>query len=874
MQKRLTAARPFIRFASTAAWMTVALCLLCAGSALAQVTVYDDVLQNSFQNFSYGGGSDFASTAQFHGGQKSIALTGINYNAISFARAGQPVSTADSPVVTFWVHGGASGGQQLRIYFQLNNVVLVNQELDTYISGGAIVAGAWRQVTLNAANAPFNVASYDRIDIQSDIAGPQPVLYIDDVTLQPPGAAPAAPIMSIEHDVTVASLVSDRFTWNDASGYPRVAVLAHNDVAPLLSGPRGGALREFRYRLPNGATRIADVTTYGNGGYAGFGYVVSHASRSTCVGDDSPLGAYVGGTWTRVFEGRHHAIFRFTQNYPRNCSTTPPQVRAMPVVIDWVFSTGRDNPLWATTFHVDQATPSAPVNTFWDDSRAPYGELNIDGQGALDISGVAWGDRFKFFSTAAPVTLGSSWTWNVANTVPWVKLWIDGPLNGSNYADATMGIVQTQTLTQQDAAGGRDPDIGADMRAFWNKTSANGAAGPGYLMPDPNYWPYQANGFSIGPALSSNNARLTWRTQYGFLGQQSYAVNDNVNVTAPGYPKKSYSTWIVLGTHTSGAVESQLAQVETIQSLNLTSTIGSVVASGPAGIDRADSSVYVPPGYNHVYGALAFTASGNHLAANISVGNGTLKKPMLIVGNYTGGAPVFTLGGVTLTADADYFASPRTATSELWVTLNRDLTGPANQIDITSAAGGGVPTAPTGLNAGAITSTRIDLAWIPTAGAQSYEVDRKAPAGAFVQIGSPASPSYSDLTAFANTSYLYRVRAVNASGASASSVSDLATTVVFTDPALSGLSIKAVHLSQLRTAVDAVRSLAGMGAAVVTDPATAGTIVRAVHLTELRSALDAARSALSLGNSAYTDAALAGVTCRSVHFQELRDLTQ
>ena len=43
------------------------------------------------------------------------------------------------------------------------------------------------------------------------------------------------------------------------------------------------------------------------------------------------------GHWQRVFEGRHHAIFRFTQNYPRNC---PSFARTIPVTIDWMFSTG------------------------------------------------------------------------------------------------------------------------------------------------------------------------------------------------------------------------------------------------------------------------------------------------------------------------------------------------------------------------------------------------------------------------------------------------------------------------------------------------------------------------------------------------------
>ena len=166
--------------------------------------------------------------------------------------------------------------------------------------------------------------------------------------------AQVAPIQ-IEHDVTVDSELSDRFTWMDSSSKTRVAVLAHNDIAPF-NGSYGGALRQFQYQMPNGSTRVANVTTYGNSGYSGFGYIVDHSNAGRCVGDDSPLGFAIPGTWQRIFEGRHHVIFRFQQNYPRNC---PDQTRYIPVTYDWIFSTGRDNPVYGITY--DVATAAQPT---------------------------------------------------------------------------------------------------------------------------------------------------------------------------------------------------------------------------------------------------------------------------------------------------------------------------------------------------------------------------------------------------------------------------------------------------------------------------------------------------------------------------------
>jgi hypothetical protein len=181
------------------------------------------------------------------------------------------------------------------------------------------------------------------------------------------------------------------------------------------------------------------------------------------------------------------------------------------------------------------------------------------------------------------------------------------------------------------------------------------------------------------------------------------------------------------------------------------------------------------------------------------------------------------------------------------------------------------PPTPTGVTAGAITNTRVDVSWSTVAGA-TYQIDRQVAGSGFSQIGTSATNSYSDTTASADSAYLYRVRAVNAGGASPSSAADLATTVIFIDnPLTAGTLVKAVHLSQLRTAVNTVRLLAGLGSGSYTGSATPGTVIGAIHITELRSFLDAARGALGLSTGGYSDASLTGVAVKAVHSQELRD---
>ena len=184
-----------------------------------------------------------------------------------------------------------------------------------------------------------------------------------------------------------------------------------------------------------------------------------------------------------------------------------------------------------------------------------------------------------------------------------------------------------------------------------------------------------------------------------------------------------------------------------------------------------------------------------------------------------------------------------------------------------------VPTAPTGVSATATTTTSVRITWNLVAVATSYEIYRKTPGGAFVLIGTSLTNAYTDNTTAANTAYLYRIRAINAGGSSPDSSADLATTVIFSnDPLQPGVTlIRAVHLAELRTAVNAVRSLAGLAPATFTDSAIPGVVIKAIHITELRTALNAALTALGRSTPVYTNTIAPGSIVRAVDFQEIRN---
>lgn len=187
--------------------------------------------------------------------------------------------------------------------------------------------------------------------------------------------------------------------------------------------------------------------------------------------------------------------------------------------------------------------------------------------------------------------------------------------------------------------------------------------------------------------------------------------------------------------------------------------------------------------------------------------------------------------------------------------------------------------APTGLMATATSGTSVALTWTapPTGSIASYQVERSQSInGPFSTLSpNPTTTSFTDSTATNGIAYLYRVRAIYTTGGySDYSNKDLATTIIFTDDPLivAGTRVKSLHVTELRQAVEAVRSTAALSPASWTDPAPSGIQIKAVHLQELRTSLDQARSALGLTATSYTDPTLMAGTTRikKAHFDELR----
>ena len=295
--------------------------------------------------------------------------------------------------------------------------------------------------------------------------------------------------------------------------------------------------------------------------------------------------------------------------------------------------------------------------------------------------------------------------------------------------------------------------------------------------------------------------------------------------------------------------ELELATGEQLLDHYAVSATTSVAANTPFNVTVTAQDVLNVTAIN---GTRTVTMSGTNLVFDAN-GDGT----------FNDASKALTNGILTISAKAT-----ADGTTSVTATDAFTKTGTSATITVTTT---GVPAA---LTATANSATQVSVTWNAVSGATSYEVFRATVHGSYSLLTTTGSTGILDAVS-ANTTYLYRVRAIGSS-VSAFSSTDAATTVVFTDATLtSATAIKAAHVMELRTAVNAMRVAAGLGAATFTDASLTGVAVKAVHLTELRNALDAARAAIGLTALSYTDPTLtAGVVAKTAHVTELRGGTQ
>ncbi len=265
--------------------------------------------------------------------------------------------------------------------------------------------------------------------------------------------------------------------------------------------------------------------------------------------------------------------------------------------------------------------------------------------------------------------------------------------------------------------------------------------------------------------------------------------------------------------------------------------------------------------------SVTFTATVSSATSGTISGTVTFKDGSTTIGSGTisGGVATFTTSSLSTgshSVTAEYGGNVNfngSTSSTLTQTVNPASFGPPPFIAATATG-----------------TSSVTVSWSTVSGAASYRVYRATSvSGVFAPIGEVAATVFNDGGRSANTTYLYKVSAVASGSESTLSATDAATTLVFTDASLTGVIAKAVHITELQTAVNAMRA-AGNLSAFTFSAVTTGATIRLSHLIELRTHLNAARAAIGLPAISYTDPSpVAGsTTIKAAHITELRAGTQ
>jgi hypothetical protein len=214
-------------------------------------TVYDDALQNGWENWSWSA-TDLNSTDYLHSGSHSVKVT---YTAAyqGFYLHHAAFSTSPYSSLTFWINGGATNGRNINVQALLNDTAQAGVPLNSYISGGSVAANAWRQVTIPlSALGAASAANMTGFWLQDGSGGAQPAFYVDDISLT---AAAPPPVVHLSADAansvrTVDSRVFGVNTaiWDSALNTSGTIALLQASKPGVLRFPGGSSSDSYHWQ--------------------------------------------------------------------------------------------------------------------------------------------------------------------------------------------------------------------------------------------------------------------------------------------------------------------------------------------------------------------------------------------------------------------------------------------------------------------------------------------------------------------------------------------------------------------------------------------------------------------------------------------------
>ena len=434
----------------------------------------------------------------------------------------------------------------------------------------------------------------------------------------------------------------DVVAWTDAGGKARSVALVRADGD--VHGFNGGYIERYTYFV--GDTQHTGVSwNQAQEGVSGLGCAINHHDNTAASSKK-----LTNAKSEFLLKGENHCLWRFKGDSPAKGKT-------IGITLDYFISEGKNEILWASSY---DSSALKDGEATWD-ARGPYVQFDWDGDGHFydgKISGIRWGDKFKF--KTVNYVFGhpeqNTWDYSQPNTIPYMLLWKDAALG-----DVELGVVQTQPWEIQDAGG-----------YWWAKNWEKTGTG----MPENWNCPFQLNAYE-----KYSSEKMAWGANYGYVGSSKYDVL-GYKRKASGYPHQGYAVLIVLGRTGDAGTDKAIASMEAVQKTKLSASLGTIVLKGPQHADLSGDAEYKPAGWNHVHGTWAVSAAENGAAFTIAVSTGALSRPTFEIQNYSAKALGVKLNGTVLAAGKDFAASVDEKGRKVYVTLLKNVSGDKNEVEI------------------------------------------------------------------------------------------------------------------------------------------------------------------------------------------------
>lgn len=232
-------------------FMAVVMMVAFGAAGQANLPIYTDHLVNGFQDWGWGTRS-FAATTPVHSGTNSISMSTPTSGGISLHQ--NDFDTSVYTNLTFWAHGGSTGGQLLQV--QADGV-----SASPYHIPGALPANNWQQYTVPlSAFGAANKSNVTRLTIQW-YGGTAGTFYLDDIQLTAK-AAPSPAHLGVDAGQTIRGVDARWFgvntaTWDGNLGNSATLSLLREMGALALRWPGGSTSDAYHWAAdPTGNGRF------------------------------------------------------------------------------------------------------------------------------------------------------------------------------------------------------------------------------------------------------------------------------------------------------------------------------------------------------------------------------------------------------------------------------------------------------------------------------------------------------------------------------------------------------------------------------------------------------------------------------------------